>query len=483
MPINQKTINSIIEEVLKSVSNNELINTSKLDSTKKLKFKISNINKNICNGIFNDIDQAVNASRKAQEYLVKKCSISTRYKIIKIIRKCSMKLAEQISNMTVNETGMGKVHDKIKKNYLAAKKTPGCEILQPLCQTGDNGLMLIERAAFGIVASITPCTNPTETIICNSIGIISAGNSVIFNVHPLTKIVSRFFIKELNNSIINTGGPANLISMIDEPSIESANKLMSHKQTKLIVVTGGSNVVKAAMSSGKRAICGGPGNPPVVVDETANIIQAAKGIVNGASLDNNIVCVDEKEIFCVAKIADSLKREMSKYGAINITAYETKKLQKLVMNNKNINTKWVGKNANIIAKAIGKNIEKESKILLCEVDSEEHPFVQTELLMPILPLVRVPDVNIAITMAKKCEHNYKHTAGIYSTNINTLHTMALTMDCSIFIKNAPHYAGLGLEGEGYTSFTIASPTGEGLTSAISFTRERRCTLKDYFRIV
>ncbi len=484
LSLDQKTIDSLVDEIVNSIANSK--STPKV-SVKSLKAK-SNIANNFIaisgiSGIFEDIDSAICAAGRAQEVLVDKCSMATRNDIIRAMRKCSCDLAVQLSNMTVEETGIGRVDDKIKKNYLAANETPGCEILKPWCQTGDDGLMLTERAAFGVIAAITPCTNATETIICNAIGMLAGGNAVVFNVHPSAKKVARFLVEKLNEAIVAAGGPDNLISMIVEPTIESANNLMTHHAVRLVVVTGGSGVVKAAMSSGKRAICGGPGNPPVVVDETADIKQAARGIISGASLDNNIVCVNEKEVFCVSDVADMLKRQMLENSAQELHAYEIAKLERLIVQDGHANKDWVGKNASVIAHAIGKQVPEDTRILLCEVDGENHPFVQTELLMPVLPLVRVCDVGAGIEAAIRSEHGYKHTAGMYSTNINSLHKMARTMDCSIFIKNAPHYSGLGFGGEGYTSFTIASPTGEGLTTPMSFTRERRCTLKDYFRIV
>jgi len=484
--LDQEIINSLVDEVVKSISQK---NQKFIKRRISLKSSENRIVKNYSKseigrrGVFDDIDHAISASSKAQELLIRKCSMVTRNKIIQAMRKCSCNLAVQLSSMAVKETGIGRVEDKIKKNYLAANKTPGCEILKPWCQTGDDGLMLTERAPFGVIGAITPCTNATETIICNSIGMLAGGNAVVFNVHPSARKVARFLIESLNDAIIAVDGPDNLISIIAESTIESANELMVHPGIKLVVVTGGPAVVKAAMGSGKRAICGGPGNPPVVVDETANIEQAAKGIIAGASLDNNIVCVDEKEVFCVSDVADMLKQQMFENGAVELSSCEVTKLEHLIIQNGHLNKDWVGKNASIIAQAINKQIPQDTRILLCEVDSEDHPFVQSELLMPVLPLVRVSDVDRAIEAAIRCEHGFKHTAGMYSTNINSLHDMARAMDCSIFIKNAPHYSGLGFGGEGYTSFTIASPTGEGLTTSISFTRERRCTLKDHFRIV
>ena len=436
-------------------------------------------------GIYDDVDSAVKAARAAHDQLVDKLKMADRDRIIAAMRARTHDLLERIAVMAVEETGLGRVDDKINKNRLVADKTPGTEILRPWAQTGDDGLVLVEHAPYGVIGAITPTTNPTETILCNALGMIAAGNSVVFNVHPSAKGVCRFFIEQLNDAIVGAGGPEGLLSMIGEPTIESANALMKHPGVRLVVVTGGPGVVKAAMTSGKRAICGGPGNPPVVVDDTCDMRRAGKGIVLGCSLDNNIVCIAEKEVFVVADVADMLKREMCSQGAVEMSRADITKLEKLVVDadGAHPHKDWVGKDAAKIARAIGKTVPDNTRVLLCEVDSEDHPFVQVELLMPVLPLVRVKDVDAGIAAAVRAEHGFGHTAAMYSTNIDALHSMARAMDCSIFIKNAPTYAGLGLGGEGYTSFTIASPTGEGLTTALSFSRERRCTLKDHFRIV
>lgn len=437
-------------------------------------------------GIYDDVDSAVKAARAAHETLVHKLSMSDRDRIIASFRSAMHEIIPEISQMAVDETGLGRYDDKLNKNALVTDKTPGTEILRPTwCVTGDDGLTLMERAPYGVIGAITPTTNPTETIICNAIGMIAAGNSVVFNVHPSAKRVCRRTVERINEAIVAAGGPEGLVAMMGEPTIESANAMMKHPGVRLVVVTGGPGVVKAAMQSGKRAICGGPGNPPVVVDETADMRRAGKGIVAGSSLDNNIVCIAEKEVFAVTDIADMLKREICAAGAAEMSRADISKLEKLVLDadGHHPHKDWVGKDASKIARAIGKSVPENTRILLCEVDSEDHPFVQTELLMPVLPLVRVKSVDEGIAAAVRSEHGFGHTAAMYSTNIDNLHNMARAIDCSIFIKNAPTYAGLGLGGEGYTSFTIASPTGEGLTTAVSFSRERRCTLKDHFRIV
>jgi acyl-CoA reductase-like NAD-dependent aldehyde dehydrogenase len=436
-------------------------------------------------GIYDDVDSAVKAARAAHDALVDTMTLKTRDAIIAAMRRAVHDHVQALATMAVEETGLGRVDDKINKNLLVADKTPGTEILRPIAQSGDDGLMLIERAPYGVIGAITPTTNPTETIICNGIGMIAAGNAVVFNVHPSAKKVCRFLVEKLNDAIVGAGGPEGLLSMVGEPTIESANQLMTHPGIRLVVVTGGPGVVQAAMKSGKRAICGGPGNPPVVVDETADLRKAGVGIVLGCSLDNNIVCIAEKEVFVVADVADGLKREMVKAGAAEMSRADIAKLEKLVLadDRAHPHKDWVGKDAAKIARAIGKTVPDSTRLLLCEVDGEDHPFVQSELLMPVLPLVRVKSVEDGIDAAVRAEHGFGHTAAMYSTNIDALHRMARAMDCSIFVKNAPTYAGLGLGGEGYTSFTIASPTGEGLTTALSFSRERRCTLKDHFRIV
>jgi acyl-CoA reductase-like NAD-dependent aldehyde dehydrogenase len=287
----------------------------------------------------------------------------------------------------------------------------------------------------------------------------------------------------LNEAIQSVGGPRDVIVSVEKPTIESANLLMKHPLVRLIVVTGGPAVVKAAMNSGKKAIGAGPGNPPAVVDETANLDKAANAIVRGASLDNNIVCIAEKEIIAVESIATELVRQLEKHKALRVDQRGIQALEKTVLEGDHVNKDFIGKDASVIAKAAGIGSHgHDLKILLCEVD-EQHPFVQHELLMPVIPLFRVRDAVEGIAAALRVEHGFHHTATMHSLNIDNMATMARLCNCSIFVKNEASYAGLALGGEGYTSFTIASPTGEGLTTAVHFTRERRCTLKEAFRFV
>jgi acyl-CoA reductase-like NAD-dependent aldehyde dehydrogenase len=353
----------------------------------------------------------------------------------------------------------------------------------------EKGLTLTERAAWGVIGAITPVTNPLATITCNAIGMIAGGNSVVFNVHPGAKRVSCRLVGLLNAAIMASGGPQNLLCAMSEPTIESANALMKHPGIALLVVTGGPGVVKAAMGSGKKAICAGPGNPPCVVDATADIAKAGKDIVAGASFDNNVVCICEKEVLAVAAIADRLKEEMRRNGAFELTGAQIEAVTKLVIASPGgpdregaPNKAWVGKDPCEIARAAGIEAPAGTRLLLMEV-GREHPLVWTEQLMPVLPLVRMWDVDDAIDFAVKVERGCRHSAMVHSQDIDVLSRMSRVMNCSLFVKNGPCYVGLGQGGAGYTSFTIASPTGEGITSPRTFTRERRCTLVGAFGIV
>ena len=435
-------------------------------------------------GIFATMDEAINAAEAAQrKYL--SCSMADRAKYIQVIRDVALKKEnlEYMSRATVEETGMGGYEYKITKNILAATKTPGVEDLTTEALSGDDGLTLVEYSPFGVIGAITPTTNPTETVICNSIGMLAAGNAVVFSPHPRAKNVTIFLIKALNRALAEAGAPANLIVTVAEPSIENTNAMMKNPKVRMLVATGGPSIVKTVLSSGKKAIGAGAGNPPVVVDETANIEKAAKDIVDGCSFDNNLPCIAEKEIIAVDSIADYLIFNMKKHGAYEVKDKATidKLVELVTKEGKGPKTEFVGKSAQYILDKVGITVGPEIKVILMEAD-EFHPFVQEELMMPILPLVRVKDVDTAIDMAIRVEHGFRHTAIMHSRNVDKLSKMAKLIQTTIFVKNGPSYAGIGVGGMGYTTFTIAGPTGEGLTSAKSFARKRRCVLVGGFDI-
>ena len=439
-------------------------------------------------GIFATVDEAVAAATEAQRRLMA-LSLEQRNRIIASIREEMLANAERLAREAHAETGLGRPEDKILKNRLVTEKTPGTEDLTSTAWSGDHGLTLVELAPYGVIGAITPTTNPTSTIICNTIGMVAAGNAVVFNVHPNAKEVSKFNVRLINRAIVKAGGPPNLVTAIAEPTIESAQELMRHRGVRLLVVTGGIGVVREAMKSGKRAICAGPGNPPVVVDETADIDKAARDIVLGASMDNNIICTDEKEVFVVHTVADRLIRAMAANGCIVLNPVQLRQLERVIFDEQRgprkpgvMNKKYIGKNPSVFLSEIGIRVPDSVRLAIAEVNVD-HPLVWSEQMMPVLPIVRVQHVDEGIDLALEAEHGFRHTAVMHSRNIEKLSRMARECDCSIFVKNGPSLAGLGYGGEGYCSFSIASPTGEGLTSPRSFSRIRRCTLVDYFRIV
>jgi len=439
-------------------------------------------------GILEDLESCVGAASRSFEELAA-MPLETRRELVAAMRRAALENAERLSEMAVGETGLGRVEDKVRKNRLVAESTPGVEDLTPRAFSGDHGLTLVERAPYGVIGSITPSTNPSETIICNAIGMVAGGNAVVFNPHPGARIVSLTTIDILNRAVAEAGGPRALLFSVDRPSIETAQELMSHGGIRLLVVTGGPGVVNAAMLSGKKVIAAGPGNPPVVVDETADIPRAARDIIGGATLDNNIVCIAEKVIVVVREVAADLKRALTEAGALELKGQAAERMVSTVVREDRgprmsspLNRDLIGRDLSVIAAAAGVACPAGARLAFVETD-RDHPLVWTEQMMPVLPLVTVENGDEAISFAFDVEGGRGHTAVAHSRNIELLSKMARAMNVSIFVKNGPSYAGLGFGGEGFTSFTIASPTGEGLTRARTFTRERRCTLVDYFRII
>ncbi len=428
-------------------------------------------------GVFTDMNDAIAAAKKAQA-VVRRMSLDQREQIISNIRRKTHENAEALSRMAVNETGMGNVGDKIIKHHLVADKTPGTEDLKTVAWSGDRGLTLIEMGPFGVIGAITPCTNPSATVICNSIGMIAAGNTGVFNPHPAAVKTSMFALNLINEASLEAGGPDNVACTVEKPTLESSNIMMKHKDIPLIAATGGPGVVTAVLSSGKRGIGAGAGNPPAVVDETADVRKAARDIVNGCTFDNNLPCIAEKEIVAVDSIADELMNYMiTEQNCYLISKEEQERLVATVLTPKGLNRKCVGRSAKVLLGMIGVNVPDNIRCIVFEGE-KEHPLIAEELMMPILGMVRAKDIDDAIEKAVWLEHGNRHSAHIHSKNIDNITKYAREIDTAILVKNAPSYAALGFGGEGYCTFTIASRTGEGLTSAKSFTKSRRCVMSD-----
>ncbi len=442
-------------------------------------------------GIYETMEEAIeqaNAGYRA----VRAMSVAQREKVITAIRELTRKEAGIMAALGVAETKMGRVDHKTAKHLLVADKTPGTEDIVEEARTGDNGLTLTEMAPFGVVGAITPSTNPSETVICNSIGMIAAGNGVVFNPHPGAIATSNYAVDLVNRAVASAGGPAVLVASVVKPTLDTASVMYKHPSIKLLVCTGGPGVVRAVLSSGKKAIGAGAGNPPVIVDDTADIAKAAKDIIDGCTFDNNLPCIAEKEVFVFENVADRLVAGMQKNGAILLTREQADALAKVVLVEKTnpktgktslvVSRDCVGRDCRVILEKIGLHVGPEIRCAIAEVPFE-HPFVQEELMMPILGIVRVKDIDEAIDLAVKAEHGNRHTAHMHSKNVDNLTRFARAVETTIFVKNAPSYAGIGFGGEGHTTFTIAGPTGEGITSARSFTRKRRCVMVDSFRII
>ena len=439
-------------------------------------------------GVFQNVDDAVEASNKAYQKW-RSVSMETRSQCIEAMRAVSLKHAQEMADLAHAETGLGRPEDKVQKNILQAKKTPGPEDLQPRALSGDRGLTLLERSPFGVICSITPTTNPVATIINNSISMLSAGNSVVFNPHPRARKCSLRMMALLNQAIVSAGGPENLLTSVAQPSMQTSQALMVHQGVRVLVVTGGPGVVIQAMKSGKKTIAAGPGNPPVVVDETADLAQATRDIVAGSSFDNNVMCTCEKEVFVVDAIYRQFMERLARQSVFVLNTRQVDELTRVIFQAPPVgqsklvlNSDLVGQHACDIAKTIGLDLPRELRLLIAEVP-EDHPLVQKEQMMPVLPIVRSRDAQSAIESALKAEGERYHTAVMHSHNLHNLSYMAKAVNANIFIKNGPNYAGLGFGGEGFTTMTIAGTTGEGCTTARSFTRERRCALIDHFHIV
>lgn len=466
MVIDEKQLQDIVNKVIVNIQSNPQSNPK--DDPKKLL------------GVFDEMNDAINAAKRAQS-VMQKLSMDCREKIISNIRKKTIENAEIMANMGVEETKMGNVGHKILKHQLLAEKTPGTEDITTTAWSGDRGLTLIEMGPFGVIGAITPSTNPSETILCNSIGMIAGGNTVVFNPHPAAIKTSNFAINLVNEASIEVGGPENIAVSVVKPTLDTSNIMMKDKDIQLIVATGGPGVVTSVLSSGKRGIGAGAGNPPVLVDETADIKKAAEDIINGATFDNNLPCIAEKEIVAVNEIVEELIYYLVENGSYVINKEEQEKLLATVLQGNKLNRNCVGKDARTLLSMIGVNAPDNIRCIIFEGE-KEHPLIAEELMMPILGIVRAKDIDDAIEKAVWLEHGNRHSAHMHSKNVENLTKFGKAIDTAIFVKNAPSYAALGFGGEGYCTFTIASRTGEGLTSAHTFTKQRRCVMADSFCI-
>lgn len=468
--IDQEKIRSIVAQVIENIKKQGLIDDSDLQ-----KSSLSSTVKGQ-SGVFPDVESAIRSAKYAQKELVA-MGMEKRKEIIIAIREAGIKNARMLAEMTVQETGMGRVEDKVQKNEGAAGLTPGIEDLTSEVKTGNRGMLLVEWTPYGLINAITPSTNPTSTVIHNSICMISAGNSVIFSPHPLAKECTLRAMTLINDAIVKIGGPENLLVSVADPTLRTAKEIMDHPDVDMIVATGGAGVVRVALSSGKKALAAGPGNPPVIVDETADISKSAIHITNGASFDNNLLCIGEKEVFVVQEVADKLIDEMVKNGCYLAKGREATAVADLVTEDGKPNKDYIGKDASYILEKAGIRASSNTRVVILETDAD-HPLVMQEYLMPVLPIVKVRNFEEALEYALKAEQGFRHTSIIHSKNIDRITKFVQTMRTTVMVVNGCSLASMGFEAEGIITLTIAGTTGEGYTTPKNFAQQSRITMVD-----
>jgi aldehyde dehydrogenase len=438
-------------------------------------------------GVFQDVNEAVAAAAEAQRRFEGR-GLDDRRKAVACVRRICTEQAEELGREELEETKIGRLAHKIEKLTVIADRIPGVEFLRTDAFSGENGVALQEYAPFGVIGVITPVTHSLPTLACNAINMLAAGNALVCNPHPGGARIACKGVRLFNQAIFEAIGIDNLMTIIEKPTLESAQAVFDHRDVRMLCVTGGPAVGRAALRSPKRAIVAGPGNPPVVVDETADLDNAARSIVFGAAYDNNLLCIGEKEVFAVASIFDELLDAMMRHKAVRLDAKQIDALTKaaipLADDKKHhvAHKDFIGQDAAVLAERIGLKVPADTELLFGETD-KSNPFVEVEQMMPFVPFVRTPDVDAAIALAKKYEHGFKHTSIIHSRNVETITRMGREMDTTLYVQNGPSTAGLGSGGEGYLSFSIATPTGEGVTTPLTFTRQRRSTTVGSLRVL
>ena len=431
-------------------------------------------------GVFEDVDQAVKAAAAAQRR-VAAMSLQDRERMNTIIRRICHDNAEELARVELAETKIGRAdHKAVKLRNI--RYVLGAEAMRTDASSDASGLCLIEHAPWGVIGMILPATHSVPTMASNAINILASGNTAVFSPHPAGAKVAARAMQMFNREIQRELGVGNVLTMAREATIQNAERIFQHPDVALICATGGPAVAQAAMKSGKRVIAAGPGNPPVVVDETADLDAAAKAIIQGASFDNNLLCIGEKEVFVVASVADAFLESMRRAGAVQLDSRAIEALTNAAFTftedgkggrQPHLKRDLIGKDAAVLAEAAGVRVPAGTDLLFGET-AEDHAFVQQEQMMPFLPVVRVRNVDAAIQASVRAEHGHRHTAVIHSRNLENATKMARAMNATLFVQNAPCFASLNLPS--YLSHSIATPTGEGVTTPMTFTRQRRIVI-------
>ena len=435
-------------------------------------------------GVFDTIAECIDAALAAQKDLVENYTIADRMNYEAKVREAFTAAAQEFAEMEFEETGYGRVDDKFHQITNTTAAVPGCAYLPMNMFANNLGVTMEFFAPFGLIGALTPVTNPAATIVGNGVANLAAGNAMVFNAHPSGKVSTAAALQLFNKTIVENGGPNNLLTMVKIPTMDTLQEIIDCKDVALLIGTGGPNMVATLMKSGKKAICAGPGNPPTIVDDTADIEKAADGLLFSSSMNNNILCVAEKEYYVMDSVFDALRDALVARGCKLLTAEEANKVKATILmetpgseSGYSPVKKYVGKCANVILEASGVAVEGDPRLAIFET-TDDDPLVQTEQMMPIIPMVRVKNFEEALEMAYNAEHGNKHSASIWTKDSYHATAMSRKMNTTIFAQNGPTMAALGDGGAGTTAPTIATPTGEGPTGPWTFLRKRRVAMAD-----
>jgi len=488
LQLDESAIRAVVEDVMRSLGRAPAVNSASQPVNQSAATSPAARRSGPRFGVFEDVNEACAAAQSAFEQLKEK-GVAGRAKVVEIVKEMVTAKAVEWGKFEFEETKIGRLEHKIEKLQIV-KLVPGVEWIKPYGLSGDHGITMEEHTPFGVVGAILPVTHSVPTLSGNIINIVAAGNAVVFNPHPGGARSAALAVRAYNEAINAALGIENLVCTVEKPTLDSFNALTKNEFINLLCITGGPAVVNAAMKSGKRAICAGPGNPPVIVDGTGCLKKAARDIIQGGAYDNNLLCIGEKQVFVLEQFADKFIEGMKLAGAVQLNDAQLAKLTAAAFtvskdaggcSHAVLNRALVGADAVVLAKHAGATVPANTPLLFAETGLD-HPFVLEEQMMPMIPVVRVKSIAQAIEFAKKSEHGYKHSAIIHSLNVDHMTQMARALDTTLFVKNGPSVAGLGLGGEGYLSYSIATTTGEGITNPATFTRTRRCVMVDNLRI-
>ncbi len=463
--INPDQIEEIVSQVIRNLRSGDQISSAPTNNASEGAPQ---------SGMYMHAEGAIAAAKLAQEEFVK-LGFAKRRQIVEAIKQASLANAKRLADLAVEDTKMGRAEHKLMKNEGAVNLSSGVEDLHSEAATGDEGTLLVEYVPFGVIHSITPTTNPTSTVINHAIIMLSAGNSVVFSPHPNAARCTQEAVVMINEAIVKAGGPPDMLTAVADATLRTVKEIMTHADVAMVVATGGPSVVKAALTSGKKAIAAGPGNPPAIIDETADIESAARHVVDGASFDNDLLCIGEKALFVVDSVANSTIRQMQDNGAYLLSAAELKAVEKIVAKDRDVNKDYIGKDAILILDAAGIRAPANTVAVAATVEPE-HRFVMEEFLMPILPIVRVRNFEEALDGAIAADGGRAHTGMLHTNDMRRVTRFTQAVNWNIVVVNAPSYACAGLGGEGFLAMTIAGPTGEGFTRPRTFTQQRRLTI-------